>query len=252
MRTQPTPMITWLDPYDDQAEFPGVHCAMSDPNGLLAAGGSLTPTRILNAYRQGIFPWYNQGQPILWWSPNPRAVLFPKDLKISRSLRKTLRNHPFTLSFDKDFRAVMSACAQVRQGQNGTWISAEMTEAYCNLHKLGHAHSVEVWRQDELVGGLYGVAIGKVFFGESMFYRSRDASKIAFVHLTQQLIRWQYELIDCQVSTAHLYSLGATEIPRDEFIALLSDYCLPCTTEHKWEFDIPAPCLDSPPNSHHE
>lgn len=208
----------WLTD-DDTAPFPPVDMALRQPDGLLALGGSLSPTRLLNAYRQGIFPWYQDGQPVLWWSPDPRMVLFPADLKVSRSLRKTLRHGGFEVSFDGAFTQVIEACADtVRPGQQGTWITRDMQTAYRTLYRLGYAHSVEVRRRDQLVGGLYGVAIGRVFFGESMFSRVPNASKVGFAALVKTLQTTGYRLIDCQVHTPHLESLGARPIPRREFV----------------------------------
>ena len=201
----------------DPSHFPDIDLALEDPDGLLAVGGDLSPERIINAYMQGVFPWFEEGQPILWWSPNPRMVLFPKDLHISRSLRKTLRKQIFTVTTDQEFEKVMLGCAASRQGQHGTWITPEMHKAYLNLHRLGVAHSVESWFEGQLVGGLYGLAIGKLFFGESMFCQKTDASKVAFTTLVQRLQQLDYELIDCQVFTHHLASLGAIELPRSEF-----------------------------------
>jgi len=211
----------WIDSSAASVQFPDVLLALEEPNGLLAVGGDLRVERLLAAYRHGIFPWYNDDQPILWWSPDPRAVLFPERLKVSRSLGKTLRKHPFRVTADQAFAEVMAACGGPRRGANGTWITPAIKQAYGRLHELGIAHSVESWRGDELVGGLYGVAIGRVFFGESMFSRVTDASKVAFVYLVRQLQRWGYELIDCQVRTEHLVSLGAETIPRAEFTRLL-------------------------------
>ena len=213
-------MIAWLTP---NAPFPPVSEALQAPNGLLAAGGNLSPNRLLEAYRQGIFPWFNEGEPVLWWSPDPRMVLFPQELRISRSLRKTLRNRAYEVRFDTAFREVMAGCAQDRPGQGGTWISPVMIEAYSRLHELGHAHSAETWIDGQLAGGLYGVAIGRMFYGESMFTRATDASKIAFVHLVWQLQRWCFGLIDCQMKTAHLASFGAREIPRADFLRRLNE-----------------------------
>ena len=207
-------MIRWLRPGEP---FPSVRQALRQPNGLLVAGGDLGIERLLEAYRHGIFPWFGDGEPILWWSPDPRMVLPPDALKVSRSLEKTLRNKPFEVRFDTAFRAVMGACAEPREGQAGTWITAGMIDAYCDLHQAGWAHSAETWIDGELAGGLYGVAIGSMFFGESMFTRARDASKIALVHLARRLQRHHFGLIDCQMATAHLASLGAREIPRTEF-----------------------------------
>lgn len=212
-------MIPWLDP--SRLVFPPVENALDDPNGLLAAGGDLNPARILYAYRHGIFPWFNPNEPILWWSPNPRCVLFPEQLHVSRSLRKTLRRAPYEIRFDTAFSRVISACAAPRAYSEGTWISAPMRDAYTRLHQLGYGHSVEAWADGELVGGLYGLAIGAVFFGESMFSRRTDASKVAFVYLVEHLKNSGYALIDCQVYNDHLASLGATEIPRAEFVEQL-------------------------------
>jgi leucyl/phenylalanyl-tRNA--protein transferase len=213
-------MLTWLTA---DAPFPPLARALQEPNGLLAAGGDLSPERLLLAYRHGIFPWFSEGQPILWWSPDPRMVLFPQELKVSRSLAKTLRKRPFEVRMDTAFSAVMQCCAEPRRGQPGTWISPAMIAAYTRLHELGIAHSVEAWQGDELVGGLYGIALGRMFYGESMFSRATDASKIAFVHLVRQLERWGFGMIDCQMKTAHLASLGAREIPREEFAHRLGE-----------------------------
>ncbi len=209
----------WLDPGMSGMPFPSAQLALREPNGLLAIGGDLEPQRLLNAYRHGIFPWFAEGQPILWWSPEPRSVLFPEQLRVSRSLRKTMRQQRFQLTLDRAFDQVIESCAAApRPGQNGTWIVDEMVTAYRRLHRLGHAHSVEAWDSGKLVGGLYGVAIGKVFFGESMFSQATDASKAAFVFLVTNLQDWDFELVDCQVETAHLNSLGAHNIARAEFL----------------------------------
>lgn len=218
-------MIFLLDAEAPDAPFPPVERAETEPNGLLAVGGDLSAERLLNAYRAGIFPWYSPEQPILWWSPNPRAVLFPERLKLSRSLRKAIRNRGFRVSFDQAFDAVMQACAGPRDGAEGTWITARMLAAYDQLHRLGHAHSVEVWAGETLAGGLYGVHLGRVFFGESMFSRRRDASKVALAFLTDLALAEGLRLIDCQVYSDHLLSLGAEEIPRRGFTALLDDWC---------------------------
>jgi leucyl/phenylalanyl-tRNA--protein transferase len=207
------------------APFPDVSLAEREPNGLLAVGGDLSPQRIINAYQQGIFPWFSEDEPILWWSPDPRTVLFPERIKISRSLRKLLKKKPFKLSFDRDFSAVIHACAKPRERSPGTWLLPQMIEAYENQHELGMAHSVEVWQDEKLVGGLYGVAIGAVFFGESMFSRVADSSKIALIHLSRTLQVWGYKMIDCQVYTQHLASLGAEEIPRQAFCHHLNQWC---------------------------
>lgn len=217
--------LTLLDPNNPTQPFPPLHRALREPDGLLAVGGCLSAERLLNAYRQGIFPWYNADEPILWWSPDPRLVLFPDKLIVSRSLRKTLRKAIFTVSFDKAFSKVIAACAKPRKYSDNTWITTDIYRSYVRLHQQGHAHSVEVWFNDELVGGLYGIAIGQVFFGESMFHTKTDASKVAFVSLVAQLKSWNYQLIDCQVHTDHLISLGAEEIDRRAFVQLLEQYC---------------------------
>ena len=227
--------LTLLDPYTPQQAFPSVEYALNYPDGLLAVGGCLSTTRLLNAYRQGIFPWYNPDEPILWWSPNPRLVLFPENLNVSRSLRKTLRKQQFSVSFDTAFSDVLKGCAKPRPDDKGTWLSPEMQAAYGELHRLGYAHSIETWLGDELVGGLYGVALGQVFFGESMFHTKTDASKVAFVYLVENLINWGYQLIDCQVHTDHLVSLGAEEITRYEFTDLLEYYRDLPVSETAWQ-----------------
>ncbi|MCZ7563950.1 MAG: leucyl/phenylalanyl-tRNA--protein transferase [Burkholderiales bacterium] len=217
-------MIPWLE---RDAPFPPLERALREPNGLLAIGGDLSPRRLLDAYRRGIFPWFAAGDPILWWSPDPRMVLFPDELKVARSLAKALRNRRYEIRFDHDFDGVVRGCAAPRAGQAETWITPEMRAAYRRLHALGHAHSVETWTDGVLAGGLYGVALGRAFFGESMFTRVRDASKIAFVHLVARLRETGFGIIDCQMRTDHLASLGAREIPRAEFarrIAELVDY----------------------------
>jgi leucyl/phenylalanyl-tRNA--protein transferase len=260
-----------LPPDSRDLRFPPAHLA--SPEGLLAIGGDLRAERLIEAYRHGIFPWYSEGQPILWWSPDPRAVLFPGKLKISRSLRKTLRAAEFTVTMDTRFREVMQACAAPREQypDGGTWITPEMLDAYLRLHEQGLAHSVEVWRhtgtherdvhgrtnaasagyaeaardrQDavsgrdgELVGGLYGVALGAAFFGESMFSRASDASKVALAHLSGQLAAWGFRIIDCQLPSPHLFSLGAEEIPRREFMAYLDEALKQPDRRGPWRFD---------------
>lgn len=215
--------LTWLD-IDTPEHFPEVNSALNDPEGLLAAGGDLSPARLLAAYRRGIFPWYSQGQPILWWSPNPRMVLFPSEFKTSRSLEKTARNKGFQLSIDQDFFGVMESCADPELRTTGTWITTNMQSAYLELHRLGHAHSIEVRLNHLLVGGLYGVKLGNIFFGESMFSRTSDASKIALKALCQGILGFTPLLIDCQMATPHLQRLGARPIPRAEFINLLNKH----------------------------
>lgn len=222
---------------ESHSSFPPVENALREPNGLLAVGGDLSPQRLLEAYSKGIFPWFNADEPILWWSPNPRMVLFPEEIKISRSLRKTLKKDHYQIRTDGSFTQVMHACASSRKGQVGTWIHPEMIAAYTALHDMGLAHCVETWMGGELVGGLYGVALGQVFFGESMFSRVPDASKIALVHLAKQLQRWEFGLIDCQVKTGHLTSLGAREIPRSEFSQQLDRLIADTKPGNKWSFD---------------
>jgi leucyl/phenylalanyl-tRNA---protein transferase len=213
-------MIPWLE---GDAPFPPVQRALAHPNGLLAAGGDLSPDRLLAGYRHGIFPWFSDDDPILWWSPDPRMVLFPRELKISRSLAKAMRNRPYEIRFDCAFSSVIAECAAPRVNASGSWITERMREAYQRLHRLGWAHSVETWIDGELAGGLYGVALGRVFFGESMFTRARDASKMALVALVARCIGEGIALIDCQMHTQHLATLGAREIPRREFARLLQE-----------------------------
>lgn len=203
----------------DQPVFPPPELA--EPGGLLAVGGDLSPQRLLLAYSMGIFPWFNEQDPILWWSPDPRCIFEPAELKVSRSLAKVLRQGGFTVTFDRAFAGVIDACAELRRHGEGTWITAEMRQAYCRLHQMGYAHSVEAWRAGELAGGLYGVCLGRCFFGESMFHRVADASKVALVTLARHLQAQDFELIDCQLPSPHLASLGAREIPREEFLRRL-------------------------------
>jgi len=213
-------VIPWLR---GNAPFPPVAKALAAPNGLLCAGGDLAPERLVEAYRHGIFPWFSEGDPILWWSPDPRMVLFPDELKVSRSLGKRVDRGTYETRVDTAFREVIEACAGPREGQSGTWIVPEMVEAYVRLHELGFAHSVESWREGRLEGGLYGVALGRVFFGESMFARAPDASKVALVKLVERLRRDGCRAIDCQQATPHLASLGAREISRKAFAQLLKE-----------------------------
>jgi leucyl/phenylalanyl-tRNA--protein transferase len=226
--------LRWLSSADAPDRFPPATEALTEPNGLLAAGGDLAPERLLAAYRRGIFPWYEEGQPILWWSPDPRAVLRPDGVKVSRSLRRSLIKGGFELKIDHAFRAVVAACAEPRRYTDSTWITRDMAAAYARLHELGWAHSFESWRDGELVGGLYGVAIGRVFFGESMFARAADASKVALVRLAEHLRARSFELIDCQVASAHVASLGASSISRAAFLSLLDRYCEPPGSPGSW------------------
>jgi leucyl/phenylalanyl-tRNA--protein transferase len=213
-------VIPWLR---GDAPFPSVETALDGYGGLLAAGGDLSVPRLLAAYRRGIFPWFNPDEPILWWSPDPRMVLFPEEFKVSRSLRRRLARADYQVRVDSAFEQVMRGCAAPRAGASGTWIDARIIEAYCALHAAGYAHSFETWMADELVGGLYGVALGGAFYGESMFSRVSDASKIALAHLVRFLRARDFGIIDCQMNTAHLASLGAREIARADFVALLDD-----------------------------
>lgn len=218
--------LAWIDPHASGDPFPDVARALREPDGLLAVGGNLTPALLLNAYRRGIFPWYSDDQPILWWSPDPRAVIAPTRLRVSRSLRKTLRRSNLQVSIDQSFATVITACAAPRPGQEGTWITDAMRQAYSQLATLGHAHSVETWLDNRLVGGLYGIAIGSVFFGESMFSFVSDASKVALVHLSRTLQCCGYRVIDCQVGSDHLRRLGAENLSRKDFVRLLDRWCL--------------------------
>jgi leucyl/phenylalanyl-tRNA--protein transferase len=223
----------------DTSFFPPVETALADPNGLLAMGGDLSVERLLDAYRHGIFPWFNPGEPILWWSPDPRMVLVPDEVRVTRSLAKRIRNGGFEVRLDTAFADVMRGCAEPREGAGGTWISPAMVAAYTRLHQAGYAHSVETWREGRLAGGLYGVAIGRMFYGESMFSREPDASKVALVQLARQLQRWGFGLIDCQMETPHLASLGASAMPRAAFTARLSELVNLPHLSGPWRFDAP-------------
>jgi len=226
-------MLPWLG---REPVFPPPELALEEPNGLLAAGGDLSAPRLLAAYAQGIFPWFSAEDPILWWSPAPRMVLYPSKLKISRSLDKTLRNRAYEIRVDTAFRAVMQACAAPRCGQAGTWIVPDIIDAYCELHRLGYAHSCETWMDGQLVGGLYGVSLGCMFYGESMFARVTDASKLAFVHLVRHLAQHGVKMIDCQMHTPHLASLGAILIPRSEFLTTLTQLRLTAQMPNLWNY----------------
>lgn len=224
-------MIPWLT---GRPHFPPVDRALAEPDGLLAAGGELAPDWLLAAYQRGIFPWYSAGEPILWWSPDPRLVLFPANVKISRSLGKTLRKRCYEVRFDTAFPHVMAACAAPREPDGGTWITPEMQRAYVRMHELGFAHSVECWVDNALVGGLYGMAVGRVFFGESMFCRRTDASKVALVHLARYLELQGFAVIDCQMTTSHLLSLGAEEVSRRSFCASLATWTAEGAAPGRW------------------
>ncbi len=227
-------MIPWLESSDP---FPALERALTEPDGLLAAGADLSVARLLAAYRSGIFPWYSAGQPVLWWSPDPRMVLFPAEFRMPRSLLKRLRRRDYEIRVDTAFEAVMRACAAPRDDAAGTWITADMIAAYCELHRLGHAHSVETWIGGELAGGLYGIALGRAFYGESMFARVADASKIALAHLVRRLQSRQFGIIDCQMNTAHLARFGAREIPRRVFSQHLAKLVNYPQTPDVWCFD---------------
>jgi len=224
--------ITWLTRRDPPDAFPPVEQALDDPPGLLAAGGDLSPARLIAAYRRGIFPWYSAGQPVLWWCPDPRAVLFPEEFRRSRSLAKSERNRGYEVRFDADFRGTMSDCAAPRAASEGTWITDEMRAAYTRLHDLGIAHSVETWLEGRRVGGLYGVQLGRVFFGESMFSHATDASKVALSALVRRSLEHGSRLIDCQLASRHLQSMGSRPLPRAEFSALLAVHAATGVPDH--------------------
>jgi leucyl/phenylalanyl-tRNA---protein transferase len=227
-------MIPWLRSGDP---FPPVERALAQPNGLLAAGADLSVARLIGAYERGIFPWYSDGQPVLWWSPDPRMVLFPDELGIPRSLRKRLARRDYEVTADTAFEDVIRGCAAPRRGHDGTWITDDMMAAYARLHRAGYAHSVETWIGGRLAGGLYGVALGRMYYGESMFTRVPDASKIALVHLVRQLERLGFGMIDCQMATAHLARFGAREIPRAGFVRKLGELVNYPRTARKWRLD---------------
>lgn len=224
--------IPWIE--DEQDDFPPIESALREPNGLLAAGGDLSVARLLTAYSRGIFPWFEDGQPVLWWSPDPRMVLRPGEMHISASMRKLLNRNLYEVTMDTAFREVVHNCAFPRRKASGTWITTEMQRAYARLHDAGFAHSVEVWFADKLVGGMYGVSLGSVFFGESMFSSMSNTSKLALAYLTKQLHLWNFKLLDCQVSSAHLESLGAVEISRVEFARELGKYAQISASSGKW------------------
>jgi len=221
---------------DPESPFPPTSTALEHPPGLLAVGGDLTPARLVNAYRHGIFPWYSDDQPILWWSPAPRCVLYPDAVHVSRRLHRRYNQGRFTVTADRAFDVVIEACAEPRKHQDGTWITTDMIEAYILLHELGVAHSVEVYIDDQLAGGIYGLALGRVFFGESMFSKREDASKLALVALCRQLHQWGFTLLDCQVANPHLLSMGAREISREKFERFLPTAGEPCN----WQADFRA------------
>jgi leucyl/phenylalanyl-tRNA---protein transferase len=225
------PLLSMSDP------FPPVDRALDEPNGLLAAGGGLGMPRLLDAYARGIFPWFSEGDPVLWWCPDPRMVLAPERIHVSKSLKRRLRRRDYEVSLDRAFADVLRACAAPRRDDGGTWLVPAMMRAYTRLHEAGVAHSVEVWVDGALAGGLYGVALGRMFFGESMFTRRSDGSKIAIVALAAQLARWGFPLIDCQMRTAHLASLGATEISRRQFVQAVDRLVHEPRVEAPWTLD---------------
>lgn len=228
------PRITWLSPEDAPDAFPDPESALREPDGLLAAGGDLGTERLLAAYSTGIFPWFNEGEPILWWSPDPRCVLRPEDLHVARSLAQEIRKSSLVLRFDTAFARVVDACAAPRRSQNGTWITSGMAAAYSRLHGEGWGHSVEVWDGERLVGGMYGLCIGPIFFGESMFSAESNMSKIAMLGLARQMTASGIELLDCQVSSPHLLSLGATTMSRADFVAKVRADCRPPVPRRDW------------------
>lgn len=228
-----------LRPTDPPSALPPTTEALRSPDGLLAVGGALSTDWLLHAYRRGVFPWYSPGQPILWWAPDPRTVLFPAEFRRSRSLARSMRNRGYVTRIDTAFDEVVRRCAEPRGPDQGTWITIEMTQAYLDLHRLGHAHSIETWCDGRLVGGLYGVGLGRVFYGESMFARERDASKVALARLVDECRARGIVMIDCQMDTAHLASLGARPIPRDEFEQLLAAHADPAT--NVWQAPTPPP-----------
>ena len=229
--------IAWLSADDPPDAFPSVDSALTEPDGLLAAGGDLAPERLLYAYRHGIFPWYDDGQPLLWWSPDPRCVFGPGHFHVSRRLRRSLRQSSAEVRINTDFGAVIRACAAPRGAHHGTWITEEMIAAYELLHGEGWAHSIEVWQTDVLIGGLYGIAIGRAFFGESMFSRADNASKIALLTLSRMMDTGEFGLLDCQLVSSHLLGLGAVVIPRQQFMAVVTELCSPAIRFENWPSD---------------
>tara|TARA_R110002049_G_scaffold2743_3_gene20987 strand:+ start:34478 stop:35263 length:786 start_codon:yes stop_codon:yes gene_type:complete len=235
--------LPWLDPHDPYAPFPHAESALKEPEGLVAAGGDLSPTRLLRAYHEGLFPWYEEDQPILWWSPDPRGVLYPKDFIAHKSLLRSIRRQRWKISFDRSFTDVMKACAEPRSNSRGTWITNDMLQAYTYLHKLNYAHSLEVCRESgELIGGIYGISIGTIFFGESMFSRETDASKAALLYLSAYLDTWGYNIIDTQLPSAHLASLGGSTMTREKYMLLLARFTQQSCQHTAWnalpEIDI--------------
>lgn len=233
--------LHWLDPRNPREPFPDPQLALRDPNGLLALGGDLSVTRLIRAYSRGIFPWFNPDEPILWWSPDPRCVLRPGGFHVSRSFARRIRRDDYAVTLNRDFDGVLAACAAPRPKSHGTWLGADMQRAYLELHEHGFAHSVEVWQRGALVGGLYGVSVGRAFFGESMFSHISDGSKLALHWLCRQLLAWDFAFLDCQVPSAHLESLGAIALPRERFLAELHGAVHRGGRTGGWRFDIPVP-----------
>lgn len=229
--------VAWLSPTDPPEAFPPIDRALREPDGLVAAGGDLSTDRLVYAYRHGIFPWYDEGQPVLWWSPDPRCVLRPSDFHVARRLRREMRGSDAFLTFNQSFDAVIRSCAEPRRHERGTWITAAMLDAYLRLHELGWAHSIEIRTDERLLGGVYGLAIGKVFFGESMFSQIPNASKMALYGLSEILRANGFRIIDCQVISPHLLTLGATTLPRSEFATILESACAPAGAFDNWPTD---------------
>ncbi len=228
--------LPWLDPFDEHAPFPSPESALDHPEGLVAAGGDLSPTRLLRAYYEGLFPWYEEDQPILWWSPNPRGVILPKEFIAHKSLIKSLKRKNCVITYDTAFKDVITACSQPRKTTRGTWITQDMIEAYVRLHQLNHAHSIEVWNSEkQLIGGVYGISIGSIFFGESMFSRETDASKIALLYLSAYLDTWKFDLIDTQLPSDHLTFLGGKEISRENYLSQLSNLTKKTPSPEAWK-----------------
>ncbi len=233
--------VYWLDPNTPDAAFPDPQLALAQPNGLLAMGGDLSPQRLRRAYASGIFPWYNPDESILWWCPDPRTVFDTRGLHVSRRFARTLAKNDYAITLDEDFNSVLAGCAHARSGNPGTWLGPEMRAAYAKLHALGDAHSVEVWRRGRLIGGLYGMALGRMFFGESMFSREPNASKIALVWLTRQLAAWDFPFIDGQVGSPHLYRLGATDMPRSRFLKVIETERRKDAPASPWRLTVDVP-----------
>ncbi|MEM8844530.1 MAG: leucyl/phenylalanyl-tRNA--protein transferase [Pseudomonadota bacterium] len=228
--------LPWLDPRDPHYPFPSAEDALDSPEGLVAAGGDLSPTRLLRAYREGLFPWYEEDQPILWWSPNPRGILYPKKFIAHKSLLRTLKRKNWKVTYDEAFQNVMIACSEPRSYSRGTWITQDMIHAYCHLHQLNHAHSFEVWNEyDQLIGGIYGISIGAIFFGESMFSRETDTSKVALLYLSAYLDHWRYQLVDTQLPSDHLKSLGGEQLARNEYLNQLALHTQQAASNTAWQ-----------------